>query len=178
MRTRIATYRGFIDLFDPQPKDVNMLDIAHSLSGMSRYNHHTMKAYSVAQHSVFVADRVPMEFRLVALLHDAAEAYTGDTIAPIKDTWGRTEHTHEERFLRVIGQKFGVNLIDLPECVRVADMRARATEKLQLFSPRSWPPEEFDARYPHYEARISPLGQELAMAEFIQRFHEFGGRTH
>lgn len=178
MRVRITTYRGFIDLFDPKPHEVTLLDIAHSLSGISRYNHHTSKAYSVAQHSVFVADHVPREFGLVALLHDAAEAYTGDTIAPIKDTWGRTEHTHEQRFLHVIGQKFGVNLIDLPECVRVADIRARATEKWELFSPRDWPPGEFDERYPRYDDLIIPLSQELARAEFISRFHEFGGKTH
>jgi hypothetical protein len=69
---------------DPKPEDIDILDIAHSLSMQCRYNGHTKGFYSVAEHSVLVANLVPPRLRLQALLHDASEAYVGDVIRPIK----------------------------------------------------------------------------------------------
>lgn len=60
---------------DPRPEDVNILDIAHSLSMQCRYTGHVSKFYSVAEHSVHVSNIVPKELAMCGLLHDATEAY-------------------------------------------------------------------------------------------------------
>ncbi len=84
----VATYSGkLVNVLDPAPEDISIEDIAHSLSQTNRFNGHTSFPYSVAQHSVMVSRVVAKEIprlALLGLLHDAAEAYTGDIISPIK----------------------------------------------------------------------------------------------
>jgi hypothetical protein len=83
----MSTYLGgrFYPL-DPKPNEIFIEDIAHALSMQNRFNGHTNWPYTVAQHSVHVSDYVggSPEQRLYGLLHDAAEAYIGDLIRPIK----------------------------------------------------------------------------------------------
>jgi len=63
---------------------VRLDDIVHSLSLMNRFNGAALFPYSVAQHSLHVASLLPAELRLEGLLHDAAEAYIGDMVSPLK----------------------------------------------------------------------------------------------
>ena len=95
----IETYTGiaFYPL-DPRVSEINIDDIAHSLSLKTRFNGHCDQFYSVADHSIRVANKVhfldefakftTLEERNAlcrrALLHDAAEAYLCDIPAPIK----------------------------------------------------------------------------------------------
>lgn len=78
-----------IDLADPSPADIDIVDIAYSLAGQARNNGHTRGAlWSVADHSLLVSGLVWVEtgnhrLALAGLLHDAAEAYTGDIISPM-----------------------------------------------------------------------------------------------
>ena len=65
----------------------NILDIAHALSLCARYNGHTNKFYSVAEHSVMVAGIMELLGTgdpLEGLMHDATEAYLSDVPAPFK----------------------------------------------------------------------------------------------
>lgn len=81
-------------VLDPRPEDICIEDIAHSLSLLCRFNGHIQSFYSVAQHSIHVCnlfgklvagtDLDKKGFYLCALLHDAAEAYIGDVIRPVK----------------------------------------------------------------------------------------------
>jgi hypothetical protein len=71
------------------PDEAKSFDvIVHALATKARYNGHTPWPYSVALHSVLVSLLMPdnstpaLEFE--ALLHDAAEAFVGDVIHPIK----------------------------------------------------------------------------------------------
>ncbi|RYF85792.1 MAG: hypothetical protein EOO03_12755, partial [Chitinophagaceae bacterium] len=78
-----------IDLNNIHSRDININDIATALSRIPRFGGHTCAFYSVAQHSVLVAALAPDYLKKEALLHDAAEAYLGDVIKPLKHILGK-----------------------------------------------------------------------------------------
>ncbi len=97
----VRTSEGYsVDVFDVDPRQISMIDIAHALSRQNRYGGHGFfENYSVAQHSVLVhalaeryshASKLTYRERLMlrrqALLHDAAEAYVQDIMRPLKRT--------------------------------------------------------------------------------------------
>jgi 5'-deoxynucleotidase YfbR-like HD superfamily hydrolase len=93
MTVTLETVTGrFVDVTNPDPDTISIEDIGWGLSRMSRFCGHTITVipYSVAQHSVFVANEVEVATRgdtrmtMLALLHDAAEVYTGDWPSPVK----------------------------------------------------------------------------------------------
>lgn len=76
--------------------DIDLEDIAHSLSMQCRYNGHTREFYSVAEHCVLLANYVLQHpehgkatytkpLAKLMLLHDASEAYMGDIVRPLKE---------------------------------------------------------------------------------------------
>lgn len=79
-----------VNLLDPQPSSIYLGDIAHALSNQCRFNGHVRRFYSVAEHSVLVSRLIEHHFphdvqlQLAGLMHDAAEAYIGDMISPVK----------------------------------------------------------------------------------------------
>jgi hypothetical protein len=82
----MKTYTGQkFHFLDPDPDTIRIHDIAHSLSSLCRFNGHTQRFYSVAEHSYLVATLCPIRIGLHGLLHDASEAYLSDVIAPQKD---------------------------------------------------------------------------------------------
>lgn len=72
---------------DFKKEDVEVRDIAKALSLSNRFNGHTYRPYSVAEHSLVASFMAPEEYRLEALLHDAGEAYIGDVITPVKEAF-------------------------------------------------------------------------------------------
>ena len=106
-----------LDLLAPDPKDIDIQDIAHGLARVARWNGqtHGEHAFSVAQHSVIVemicTETHPhwsSEWRLAALLHDAAEYVVGDLISPFKATIGDSYKSIETRLMRAIHQHFDI----------------------------------------------------------------------
>lgn len=90
--SKIMMHSGrVIDFNDFKKSDVCLEDIAHHLSSINRFggglNHSTH--YSVAQHSVILAMYALINYDTkiarCCLLHDAAEAYLGDVITPLKN---------------------------------------------------------------------------------------------
>ncbi len=85
MTAIITTATGFqFDLQDPKESYISVLDIALALSNICRFTGQIHEHYSVAEHSVLISHMVDSKIALKALLHDAAEAYVGDTSSPLK----------------------------------------------------------------------------------------------
>lgn len=79
----IQTYsRKKWNLRVPKVEDVDIEDIATSLSNQCRFFGHVRKYYSVAQHSVLVSANC--EWPKEGLMHDAPEAYLGDVARPLR----------------------------------------------------------------------------------------------
>ena len=130
----ILTHTGKrFDLFEPDVDMIDPRDIAHSLAHLCRFNGHTREFYSVAQHSCLVADLVPTEHKLAALLHDATEAYLGDMTRPLKE-WMPYYRGFEDVIWGRVCERFGLE-IDLPASVRQADLIALATERRDMMPP-------------------------------------------
>lgn len=141
--TWVQTYTGkrFYPL-DPRVEDVDIQDIAHALSLKCRYTGHCREFYSIAQHSVLVAEIVDKFGRrqqtLTALMHDAAEAYIADVARPVKASILQLKEI-EERLEVVIAEKFGL-IFPFPDAVKTADNIMLATERRDLMGtpPRPW----------------------------------------
>jgi len=77
------------DVVNPDPNMVSLNDVSRSISLICRYNGHIPSFYSVAEHSVRVSWWLEemgydTDTVLTGLLHDAAEAYVGDMVRPLK----------------------------------------------------------------------------------------------
>lgn len=124
---------------DPRSEDVRIEDIAHALSNICRFGGHSREFYSVAQHSVLVSTYVPAEHRLVALMHDAPEAYLGDMVRPMKHSRAMQGYRDaEDAVWAAVAETFGLPAT-IPEPVHVADHRLLYTERRDLIYPRDWP---------------------------------------
>ena len=136
----VSTYSGrqFYPLA-PQAAQIEIGDIAHGLAYQCRFNGQTRHFYSVAQHSLMVMSLVPEKFRFSALLHDAAEAYLGDMVKPLKNLFPEFS-VIEARVMEIIGHRFGLDLTHLDPSIKQADLIALATEKRDLMphSVETW----------------------------------------
>jgi hypothetical protein len=134
----IHTFSGIaFDLRDPQPAMVRLDDIIHSLSLMNRFNGAALFPYSVAQHSLHVVSLLPPELRLEGLLHDAAEAYIGDMVSPLKQVMPEYKAV-EARISAVVAEVFGLACPE-PRLVKQADLAVLAAEREQVLGPSYGP---------------------------------------
>ena len=89
-KTFITTIGGrSFDPLSPGISDIDINDIAHSLSLICRANGHFSCFFSVARHCINCSEEADARgfgarIRLLCLLHDATEAYIGDMTRPLK----------------------------------------------------------------------------------------------
>jgi hypothetical protein len=103
----IRTFSGkYINPLDPDPELIDIEDIAHALSNQCRFGGHTVDFFSVAQHCIFMCERITPGHELAALLHDASEAYLLDIPKPIKVNLNGYEEA-EQRIMKIIASKYG-----------------------------------------------------------------------
>jgi len=139
----IQTYstNGF-DFVDTKPEQISLIDIANSLAQIPRFNGHLKRPFSVSQHSLTVAaamekDGLDKDKCLQGLMHDAHEAYMGDLTKPFIDYLEDVHNIHmrkiAEPIKKAIGNRFGIDLINLPEEVEKYDLACLRTEAEALF---------------------------------------------
>lgn len=112
--------------------EIDLQDIAHSLSFQCRFNGHCLRFYSVAQHCINVARILPQELKLWGLLHDAAEAYIGDMPRPIKKELGFYNNVETSILLSIAG-KFNLEW-PMPDEIKKADDKMLATEERHIMN--------------------------------------------
>jgi len=147
----------------PKVEDVDIEDIAHSLSNMCRFTGHVREFYSVAQHSVLVSYLCGSNNALYGLLHDATEAYLVDMPKPIKRL---------ETFSNfVIAKKFGLPDMEPPP-VKQADIKILATEARDLMAPLH---PDWKQPCEPYPFKIEPLPPAEAKKLFMDRYRQLIG---
>ncbi len=156
---------------DPRAEEVGIVDIAHALAMICRYGGHCQQFYSVAEHSVHVSRLVPAEHALVALMHDATEAYCADVPRPLKKHLANYAEI-EQRNWAVIAMRYLLPL-ELPQCVHDADVAMLYAEQDQLLFPAPRSGFGMGLTTP-IEARPQVFGWVPARAkrEFLERFWE------
>lgn len=148
MSTVVTRSGARLDLLDPDVECVVRGDIASGLSGACRFAAQTEVFYSVAQHTVMVAEMVEVFLAtsewgeepkgaamIAALHHDSHEAFMSDIPAPLKQLLPGYDEI-AERLDAAIHQAIGLDPAlrsgDLGELIHRADMVARCVEAEQI----------------------------------------------
>lgn len=134
----ITTYTGIVirDIDNVPLEQINILDIAHGLAGVTRWA--GQRWITDAEHSIIVMNLVkkyddrfqkapPMRV-YGSLMHDSEEAYRGDIISGIKVQFPEIAKKGE-RLQRKIEARFGIELTEEDHrIIKECDLAARSIE--------------------------------------------------
>ncbi len=174
----LETYTGKTFHFtNPAQEEIDIEDIAHALGKLCRYGGHTRRFFSVAEHSVRVAQWVAgvtrnTQLAFEALLHDATEAYLVDVPRPVKSHLPGYK-VLEDNLEKAIALKFGLRLPKNP-IIYEADYRIIADERAQAMgkSCNLW---SYDSSEP-LGVTIMFWTPEEAPKMFLRYFHDLETR--
>lgn len=165
--------------------------IAHSLAAINRFSGHTLRPYSVAEHSCLcleIARRAYPEadnrFLLTVLCHDAAESITGDMATPFKcllgDAWTRIERDLEEHvlnglypglFTETVMNAVEIKQIDLTALwIERRDLLAAHTRKWEVLDSPSFEPLRTKIKIYRRESHWT-----FWQGQFLYHFHTLAG---
>ena len=127
----------YFDLANP-PDDFTFADIAGALSKICRFGGQIDKFYSVAEHCWHCCrqaekDGLPIETQRSILLHDAAEAFIGDVVKPLKVMLPAYKEI-ELRIEAAIAKKFGVDFTRDEAAIGKIDREMLIAERHSMFS--------------------------------------------
>lgn len=165
----IRTASGtIIDLRNPTIAMIKTEDIAVGLSNICRFGGQIYQHYSVLSHSLLVMLLAPQPLWKAALLHDAAEAYLGDVVTPLKNILGAQYRELEERCMSTICMKYRISQWELDQ-VKAFDKKAllmedeylRKTQRSDDLSELTY--NMLVNRYHHFE----PLKHDARMTPYL-----------
>lgn len=178
---------------DPAPEDIVPADIAHSLAMQCRYNGHVRRFYSVAEHCVLMSDWIlenpaavlgfppqPVsvsdlaavrQLALWALLHDAAEAYIGDMVRPLKINMPAFVAL-DELVTAAVARRFALEQATIPDAVKTVDTRILLDERAALLGvpPHDWALGDLEP----LGVKIRGWEPSIAKWEYIARLRDLG----
>jgi 5'-deoxynucleotidase YfbR-like HD superfamily hydrolase len=141
----VASYDGhLVDVTAPKAEHYALAELG-GLAHVNRWGGRTRRPYSVAAHSLHVAEIArhlywsgPRWLRLACLLHDAPELYLSDVVAPLKhlpafDAYRQLEATHSA--VVEAAYRLPPGALDAPER-KVCDQFAQAVEAHHLVKQR------------------------------------------
>lgn len=178
----IQTFTGvFVDVFNPNPDEIHIEDIAHALANQCRFSGHTNPRWSVASHSLLVCALVAEPHKLASLIHDSSEAYLVDLPRPIKrhprmDVYRELEDAMEFTIASKFGAEYPWN-----EAVHYADRIAIWAEAdLFMWGTLHWqeyqPEREHVADVEHAKALIADLIHLDPETTFLSTFKVLTGK--
>lgn len=133
----IKTSAGhYFDLLSPTVDAIDIETIAHALSMTCRFGGHCPRYYSVAEHCVHAfrlaeRDGVDRNNLRAILLHDAAEAYVGDIVKPLKVILGRAFGEIENAIETKINERFSIS--PCPVAIKHYDRLMLIAEKTAMW---------------------------------------------
>ncbi len=161
--------------------NINIFDIGHALSLIRRWGGMSLQPYTVAEHSIFVANYLELqgyspEVCLLGLTHDATEAYIGDLVTPIKRNMKEfrdLELKMAKDITKVLKLPYP-GLQDLPDVVHKADGIAMATEFRDLmYANDYWQPDKYE---PFGETIIPMIDHKHIYFKFINKYFNILGK--
>lgn len=166
----------------PREYQYDIGEIAHALSNIGRFNGHSRVFYSVGEHSVRVSAYLEKRWPpgsdngmlLAALTHDAAEAFAGDMVSPLK---AMPEMAPYRRLIgdveMAIAERFGLGMWINDRRIREADLAMLAAERRDLLG---------DALSEYWQGLPAPACEAIvpwspakARAEFLAAWRRYGG---
>lgn len=172
---RVGRGSRIVYLLDPKPEDMDIVVIGTALSRIQRFGAHGRGNYSVALHSANVAETLyhrgeSPDVQLWGLLHDAAEAFIGDIVSPLKRQLPEI-YEIEGRFQAAIAARFRLPL-PIPPVVLEVDREMVEYEAHYLFPNR---PDDGRVEPPPAPAGgllLYMRGEAKNFAWFLDRFSE------
>lgn len=175
----IETFSGKqISYVEPDVNQICIEDISHALAHICRFNGHSVRMYSVAEHCCLMADYAASTGKyhsyevIEVLMHDAAEAYITDIPRPLKLLLPDFKLI-EERLEIKIAKRFNM-LYPRDPYIKELDNRILLDEREQVMnkSQHHW----------NLIGATEPLGVEVrfwtpyqAKLEFMNRFEHHRG---
>jgi len=147
----VLSGHGSLDLRYPDGEQLTPLRIGWSLAQLNRFTGHAIRPYSVAEHSLLVAEIVKhlggtVLAQLCGLMHDAAECITNDLSTPFKEVLRDESNAFDnaqQRYMNLIWRRYQLTAAASEHAMLVhkADIIALATERAQLLDDTgpTWP---------------------------------------
>ena len=181
----VNTYSGKKVQFDEiDSSQIYIPDIAKSLSRMARYCGHTKEFYSVAQHSVLVADQVYRltgnpRLALEGLLHEAPECYgMSDIHGTFKRMLGKQAKKvikeYEAKIFKALGFDEELDeIVDYVDCMLLVDEMSQLLENKN--SGVDFKDNDKYGDCKGFGLVITPIAPEYAEKEFLRTYHYLTG---